>query len=79
MLFPLFSCASSKEMRTPGSGFELRLIELPVGAPACHQLIMAALFGDAVLGQHQNPVGMPDGGEAVGDNERGASLGQAAQ
>ena len=76
MLFPLFSCA---EMRTLVSGFELRLIELPVDAPARHQFLVAALFGDAVPGQHQNPVGMPDGGKTVGNDERGTPLGEAAQ
>src|SRR5215472_6409084 len=43
------------------------------------QLLVRAAFDDDALVQHQNFIGADDGGEPVGDDERGAVLGNAVE
>ena len=43
------------------------------------QLGMAALLGDAAGLEHDDPVSMLDGGQTVGDDQRGAALHQGVQ
>lgn len=52
----------------------LRVIEPGVGAALCQKLLMRALLLDAAVRDDQNAAGLPDGGQAVGDDERRAVL-----
>ena len=50
-----------------------------VQAAACHQRVMAAGRDDPAVLQHDDPVGAADGGQAVGDDQGGATLQQRRQ
>ena len=45
-----------------------------VAAGDRHQLLMRAAFHNAVILHHQNPVGMPDGGQAMRNHKAGTVL-----
>ena len=47
-----------------------------INAFLCQQFLVAALFLNAGFAQHQNAVSVFDGGQAVGNRQRGAALGQ---
>ena len=53
---------------------EADFVEVVVDAAEGEQFVVAALFDDLTLVHDQNLVGVDDGGEAVGDNKRGAAL-----
>ena len=50
-----------------------------IGAAARHQLGVAAGLGDAAFVDHQNAVGVDHAGQAVGEDQRGASPHQAVE
>ena len=50
-----------------------------INAFLCQQFLVAALFLNAGFAQHQNAVSVFDGGQAVGNRQRGAALGQLIQ
>ena len=50
-----------------------------INAFLCQQFLVAALFLNAGFAQHQNAVSVFDGGQAVGNRQRGATLGQLIQ
>ncbi len=52
---------------------ELDPVELGVVAAWGQQLVVAAPLDDAAVVEHQDDVGLPDGGQAVGDDQRGAT------
>src|SRR5678816_3647488 len=56
---------------------ELELIETPVDALACHELGVGAVLGEPAALEHEDLVGVTNGGETVCDDERGASLEKA--
>ena len=49
------------------------LDKVPVNSLLAHQLLMGALLDDFAAAHHQNQVCLADGGQAVGDQERGAA------
>src|ERR1039458_10248547 len=53
-------------------------VELEVLSLRRDELIVGALLGDAPVLEHDDPSGLADGGEAVGDHDRGAPREQAA-
>ena len=55
---------------------ELQFGETSVQSAAAQEVGVAALLDDAAGFQHKNAVGALHGGEAVGDDERGAPPGQ---
>ena len=50
-----------------------------VDAVAVQQLLVAALLLDALLGEHQNLLGVADGGQPVGNDQGGTVFGQPLQ
>ena len=56
--------------------FELAVVEFGVDAFLCQQFLVLTLFHDAPVLHHQDPVSLPDGGEAVGDDEASAAFHQ---
>ena len=52
---------------------ELPLDELFVGTTRSNQLVVRALLKDLALAHYDNLVGVPDGGESVGDDDAGLS------
>ena len=52
-------------------GLGLACPHLGIEPPAAQQFVVAALFGQAALIEHQDTVGIGDGREPVGDGERG--------
>ena len=46
-------------------------VQLCVGAAQLQQLLVGALLGDLTAAEHDDPAGALDGGEAVGDHDRG--------
>src|SRR5215217_8246996 len=55
---------------------ELRGMEAAVDATGGDQLVVAPFLGDACFVDDNDAVGVLDGGQAVGDDQRGAALGQ---
>ena len=49
-------------------------VQLVVAALLLDELLMVAPLDDAALLQHQYQVGIPDGGQTVGDDKDGAAL-----
>ena len=47
-----------------------------VDALLCQQLVMGAGLHDALFAQHKDAVVVLDGGQAVGDGQGGAAMGQ---
>ena len=56
---------------------KLKRIETGIDSVLLHQLFVRAFFGNAVFGQHQNAVGVMNGGKAMGDHKGGAVLRKA--
>ena len=54
-------------------GFHLAEDHVVVGAAGGHELVVRAALDDAAVFHQQDQVGAADGGEAVGDDERGAA------
>ena len=52
---------------------ELGAVEVGVEAAGREELVVGADLGDAPSCEDDDPVGAPDGREAVGDDERGAA------
>ena len=52
------------------------MVQLGIGAVQRQQLLMGALLGDDAVLHHQDAVGLADGAEPVGNDQRGASGGQ---
>ena len=52
---------------------ELRGVEAAVDATGGDQLVVTAFFGDTRFIDHNDAVGILDGGQAVGDDQRGAT------
>ena len=48
-------------------------VEVGVEAVGGEEVVVAALLDDAAVVEHEDPVGADDGGQAVGDHERGAA------
>src|SRR5438093_10250553 len=61
-----------------GRGLPVR-VEGPVAAAEGEQLVVASLLDDAPALDDDDPVGVADGGEAVGDHDRGAAGEQRRQ
>jgi hypothetical protein len=57
----------------------LLLVEAAVETGACEELVMAALLEDRAVLDDDDVVGVADRREAMGDDERGATAGEAAQ
>ena len=49
---------------------EIGVVELRIMSAGRHQLIVASLFNDLTLAHHDDPVGMADCDQAVGDHDR---------
>src|SRR4051812_32528185 len=62
-----------------GSLLLLKRPHLLVGALAIEQLLVRALLHDAPSVQHDDAVGIPDGGQAVRDDERRVSSGDSIE
>src|SRR5216683_1788001 len=58
---------------------QLFLIQIRVIAAASEEFVVRAALGDGAFDQDNDLVGIPDGGGAVGDQNRGAALHDAAQ
>ena len=52
------------------------VVQTAVDAALCHKLIVSALFGDAVFGEHEYHVRIFYGGEPVGDGYGRSALRQ---
>ena len=50
----------------------LQGVELVVAAPLFQQLLVGALLNDPAVGQHDDVVGVLDGGQPVGHDQHGA-------
>ncbi len=57
----------------------LDAVQVGVDAVLRHELIMGALFDDAISRQNQDAVGVADGRQAVGDDQGGSAVRQAEQ
>ncbi len=55
----------------------LHLVEIGILTIAVKQLFMRALLLDAILGEHDDALGVTDRGQAVGDDEHGALAAQS--
>ena len=55
------------------------LAQLGIFSPQAKQVIMSSLLHDAALLEHQDPVGVFHGGEAVGDYQGSAVFGETLQ
>ena len=51
-------------------------MQVAIGAAGGEKFAVGALFGDALVGDDDDAVGVADGGQAVGDDQGGAALGQ---
>src|SRR5687768_10168623 len=67
-------------LRSASHGLEhlpvLDLVQLPVQTAVIHQLFVRAALADLPVVEDQDGVGGADGGEAVGDDDRGAAVEQ---
>ena len=55
----------------------LQIHHLAISPAGLHQFFMPALLDDVAIFQHQNPAGVGDGAEPVGDHKTGAALHQS--
>src|SRR6188768_3069313 len=49
-----------------------RVVKVGISAAPFHQAIVAAFFNDAAMIEHDDAIGVTDGAEAMGDDNRGA-------
>jgi hypothetical protein len=58
---------------------KLRLVQPSIHSVASQQFLVRSLLADPVLGDHHNAIGTPDRGQAMGDDQCRAPLGQFGQ
>ena len=58
---------------------ELELKEARINAVFCEEGGVRPRLGDAPVIEHEDGIGIGDGGEAMGDDERGASVHEAGE
>ncbi|MPM91461.1 hypothetical protein SDC9_138590 [bioreactor metagenome] len=56
------------------SPVELEVVEPAVDSAPCEKILVPSLLHDPAAVEDHNPVGIPYGGKAVGDDEGGPSL-----
>lgn len=57
----------------------LRAVQSAINTAGSNQIVVTALLGDTAFIDDHNPVGILDGGEAMGDDECGPALGKLGQ
>ena len=70
---------SSFSSDTPPLGLFADLDETLVYAVLPHQCFVGAALGHPAVGDHQDLIGVPDGGQAVGNGDNGLAPGQLRQ